>query len=306
MNLRDLQYLLAVADHGHFGRAAEACHVSQPTLSTQIKKLEDYLGVQLVERANKPVVLTPVGEDIARRAREVVKGAADIVEVARAARDPLAGELRLGVIPTVGPYLLPHLVPELRKAFPNLHALLYEEQTSALLAKLRAGQIDAAIMAVPVDGAERFEQMPLFDEPFVLAVPQDHPLARRKTVELEDLRPQTILLLEEGHCLRDQALDVCSLVGAHEAREFRATSMETLRQMVASGAGVTLLPKLAAAVNPSIPNASAIELRPFRAPAPKRHIAVLWRRGAAREPVVKAMGELAADLPGVRRILESD
>ncbi|MCH8505489.1 MAG: LysR family transcriptional regulator [Ectothiorhodospiraceae bacterium] len=296
MNLRDLRYLVAVADHRHFGRAAEACFVSQPTLSAQLKKLEEFLGVQRVERTNRQGMLTPIGTEVAQRARYILNTADDIVEVARAASDPFSGDFRLGLIPTVAPYLLPHLVPAMRQAFSRLRPLLYEEQTASCLDKLRRGELDAVILAVPVEGAEGFAQLPLYDEPFLLAVPSDYTLPESQPVPLDRLATERILLLEEGHCLRDQALDVCKLVGAREEREFRATSLETLRQMVASGAGMTLLPELAAHSGVSMPNAGAIRLHRFQDPQPQRHIAILWRKGSAREATVKAVGDTIRQL----------
>lgn len=298
VNFRDLRYLVAVADLQHFGRAAAACYVSQPTLSTQIKKLEQYLGVQLVERTSKRVMVTPVGRMIAERARRVLNEVEDIVETARAAGDPLAGELRLGLIPTLGPYLIPHLFPVLREACPRLRVLLHEERTEGLLERLRGGALDAAIMAAPVAG-EGLRRRALFREPFHVALPAGHRLAARQRLRLRDLEAESMLLLEEGHCLRDQALDVCSMVGAREELEFRATSLETLRQMVASGAGMTLLPALAAGACSSGP-AEGLVLRPFEGEAPAREIVLYWRRGCAREAAVEAIGGLVAGLEPVR------
>lgn len=301
INFRDLRYLVAVADHRHFGRAAAACYVSQPTLSTQIKKLEQYLGVQLVERTNKQVMLTPIGKMIAERARHVLNEVADIVDTARAAGDPMMGDLRLGLIPTIGPYLLPHLIPELRATYPRLRPLLYEEQTARLLERLRRGELDAAVMAVPVPG-EGLMHASLFHEPFYLALPSGHPLTRKQPVEIGDLTSEQILLLEEGHCLRDQALDVCSMVGAREDAEFRATSMETLRQMVASGAGITLLPALAAEAAAGLPNSNSVELRCFSDATPTREMALYWRKGSAREPTIRAVAEVIRELDAVKAL----
>lgn len=302
MNLRDLRYLVAVADHRHFGRAAEACHVSQPTLSAQLKKLEHYLGVQLVERSSKQVILTAIGDDVARRARGMLNLADDIVEVARAASDPFAGDLRLGIIPTVAPYLLPHLVPAFEQQLPRLRPILREEQTAACLEKLRNGVIDVAVIAVPFEGADAFAQRTLYDEPFLLAAPAGHPLAEQPDVSLQDLSDARVLLLEEGHCLRDQALSVCQTVGAREAREFRATSLETLRQMAAAGAGITLLPQLAALADSNALGDGRLVLRRFTAPQPHRRIAVLWRKGSAREPTVRAIADVIRALPEVQAL----
>lgn len=301
MNLRDLRYLVAVAELRHFGRAAEACFVSQPTLSTQIKKLEEFLGVQLIERNNKQVMLTAVGVKVVERARRVLHEVDDLVELCRASRDPLAGDIRLGFIPTVAPYLLPHLIPALRRELPRLRPLLYEDQTARLVERLRRGEIDAAVMAVPVDATDlRHEE--LFAEPFLLAIPQEHPLARKPVLKLDDLRDQRLLLLDEGHCLRDQALDICNMVGVRQQDEFRATSMETLRQMVASGAGITFFPALAAAANATVPNSGAIELRKFTDPQPERHMALYWRKGSAREQSVEALAALIRELPAVQEL----
>ena len=242
MNLSDLRYLVAVADHRHFGRAAEACFVSQPTLSTQIKKLERELGVELFERHPRQVLLTAAGEQVLQHARRAVAEADSIREVARQTRDPETGSLRLGIFPTLGPYLLPHVVPALHRRFPQLELLLVEEKTEVLLQRLHDGVIDVAALALPVDG-DHLHSEPLFDEQFVLAVPADHDLASTKRkVNLSVIAGEQLLLLEEGHCLRAQALSVCHLNGASERRGFRATSLETLRQMVASGGGITLLP----------------------------------------------------------------
>lgn len=304
MNLKDLRYLVAVAELKHFGRAAEACFVTQPTLSTQIKKLEEFLGVQLIERSSKQIMLTAVGERVVERAQRVLHEVDDLVELCRAASDPLAGELRVGFIPTIAPYLLPHLVPELRQQLPRLKPLLYEDQTARLVERLHRGEIDAGLMAIPVD-AYGLEHQELFSEPFKVAMPSEHPLSKKKQLDLEDLREQRVLLLDEGHCLRDQALDICNMVGVRQQHAFRATSMETLRQMVASGAGITLLPALAAEANANLPNSTAVVLRPFRKPQPSRRMAIYWRKGAARIEAVKAVGELMRHLPAVQAMQEN-
>jgi len=298
MNLRDLQYLVAVADHRHFGRAAQACYVSQPTLSTQIKKLEGYLGVQLVERTNRQVLLTPIGARIAERARGVLNDVSDLVALAKASGDAMEGELRLGLIPTVAPYLLPHLIPPLRSRYERLRPLLYEEQTAHLVERLRRGEIDAGIMAVPA-GDDSLPYITLFTEPFYLAVPRDHPLAVKPEITVEDLATERLLLLEEGHCLRDQALDVCRMAGAREDAGFRATSLETLRQMVASGAGITLLPALAVEGNASLSSGSGLVYRPFVGDPPAREMAIYYRRGSAREPTVQTLAEVIRGLRAV-------
>jgi LysR family hydrogen peroxide-inducible transcriptional activator len=279
MNLSDLRYFVAVADHRHFGRAAEACFVSQPTLSTQIKKLERELGVELFERHPRQVLLTAAGEQVLQHARRAVGEADAIREVARQTRDPETGSLRFGLFPTLGPYLLPQIVPVLHRRFPQLELLLVEEKTEVLLQRLHDGAIDVAALALPVEG-DHLHTEPLFDERFVLAVPADHDLApSKRKVNLSVIAGEQLLLLEEGHCLRAQALSVCHLNGASERRGFRATSLETLRQMVASGGGITLLPELA--VQPPVPSYDGVRLLHFSNPAPSRRIGLVWRSTSA-------------------------
>jgi LysR family hydrogen peroxide-inducible transcriptional activator len=294
MNLRDLRYFIALADLRHFGRAAEACHVSQPTLSTQLKKLEDELGVQLIERAPRQVMLTPVGRDILERARRILAEVEQMRETARRTTDPEAGSVRLGLFPTLGPYLLPHVVPNIRRRFPRLELLLVEEKTETVLQMLREGRLDAGVLALPLH-EEWLEIEALFEEPFLLALPNGHPLARQRELQLAELSQQHLLLLEDGHCLRDQALEVCQLAGASEKEGFRATSLETLRQMVAAGVGLTLLPVLA--VKPPVPASENIRLLPFRQPAPIRKLALVWRRSSAMGNFLRKLAQVLRDLP---------
>ncbi|HMB56551.1 MAG TPA: DNA-binding transcriptional regulator OxyR [Arenimonas sp.] len=294
MNLRDLRYLIALADLRHFGRAAAACHVSQPTLSTQIRKLEDELGTALVERAPRQVMLTPAGTDIVERARRVIAEVEQMRETARRTTDPEAGSVRLGLFPTLAPYLLPHVVPDIRARFPRLELLLVEEKTEVLLGMLRAGRLDAAVLALPLH-EDWLEVDFLFEEPFVLALPASHPLAGHRQLKLAELSDQHLLLLEDGHCLRDQALEVCTLAGAGEKEGFRATSLETLRQMVAAGVGITLLPMLA--VKPPVPISDNIQLLPFRNPPPTRRLAMVWRRSSAMTPFLRKLAALLRELP---------
>jgi LysR family hydrogen peroxide-inducible transcriptional activator len=295
MNLRDLRYLVALAEALHFGKAAEACHVSQPTLSTQIKKLEDELGVALVERAPRHVMLTAAGRDIATRARRVLAEVDQMRETARRTSDPEAGSVRLGLFPTLGPYLLPHVVPRIRARFPRLELLLVEEKTEAVLHMLRDGKLDAAVLAMPLH-EDWLEAEFLFEEPFLLAVPEGHPLAaQRGNLRLSDMGDQHLLLLEEGHCLRDQALEVCHLAGAGEKEGFRATSLETLRQMVAAGVGVTLLPMLA--VKPPVSPSENIRLLAFNDPAPSRRMAMVWRKTSAMTGFLHELAAVLRDLP---------
>jgi len=286
LKLKDLRYLVALADERHFGRAAQRSFVSQPTLSAQLKKLESYLGVQLIERQPKQVTLTEAGEQIVARARRILEASDEVLALARTHRDPLAGKLRMALLPTVGPYLLPRVVREIHKALPRLELQLYEYQTGPMIEKLSAGQIDLGILALPVN-MDGLEARQLYVEPFTLAVPAQHRLAKKKEVKVEDLKDETLLLLEDGHCLRDQALDVCSGVGVQEKQDFRATSLETLRQMVATGAGVTLLPELAS--RNSHGSARDVILRPFAEPKPLRYIGAIWRKTTARRPAIDAV-----------------
>jgi LysR family transcriptional regulator, hydrogen peroxide-inducible genes activator len=286
LKLKDLRYLVAVADQRHFGRAAARCFVSQPTLSAQLKKLEQSLGVQLIERAPNNVSLTPAGEEIVARARRIIEASEEVVTLARSHRDPLAGRVRLALLPTIGPYLLPRVAPLIRKSLPRLELHLYEYQTAAMLEKLHAGELDVGILALPVelDGLEARE---LYREPFTVALPEQHPLAQESQIRVADLKNETLLLLEDGHCLRDQALEVCSRVGVRDQQDFRATSLETLRQMVAAGAGITLLPELAG--RGAYRSARGVALRPFNKPAPARQVGAVWRRTSARRAAIDAL-----------------
>jgi LysR family transcriptional regulator, hydrogen peroxide-inducible genes activator len=294
MNLRDLRYLVALADLRHFGRAAEHCYVSQPTLSAQIKKLETELGVQLIERSPRQVMLTPAGNDIVMRARRVLAEVDQMHETGRRTADPEAGSVRLGIFPTLAPYLLPHVVPNIRKRFPRLELLLVEEKTEIILHMLREGRLDCAVLAMPLH-EDWLEIEFLFDEPFMLAVPAKHPLAAQRNLQMKELSKQHLLLLEEGHCMRDQALEVCTLAGASEKEGFRATSLETLRQMVAAGGGITLLPILA--IKPPVAASDYIRLLPFKNPPPIRTLALVWRKSSAMRAFLKDFAGVLRDLP---------
>lgn len=294
MNLRDLKYLIALADHRHFGRAASACFISQPTLSTQIRKLEEELGVALFERTPRKVMLTPVGMDIAERARRIVTDVEQMKEAARRSQKPEAGTVRLGIFPTLGPYLLPHVIPGIRERFPELQLLLVEEKSDLLLARLRDGRLDAALLAEPVHDDQLHAEF-LFEEPFLLAVPEQHPFAQRGSLAIDDLAHEDLLLLEDGHCLRQQTLDVCHLSGASEKTEFRATSLETLRQMVAANVGMTLLPSLA--VQPPVAQPPSIRLLSFKDSQPSRRIAMFWRRSTAMDDFLKRLADSFRQLP---------
>jgi LysR family transcriptional regulator, hydrogen peroxide-inducible genes activator len=295
IKLKDLRYLAAVADTRHFGRAAQRCFVSQPTLSAQLKKLEEYLGVQLIERQPNNVSLTEAGEQIVARARRILEASDEVVALARTHRDPLAGRLRLALLPTIGPYLLPRISQGIRRALPRLELNLYEYQTAPMLQRLKSGELDLGVLALPVD-LEGLEARELFAEPFTVALPQRHRLARRERLQVADLEGETLLLLEEGHCLRDQALEVCSRIGAGETQDFRATSLETLRQMVATGAGITLLPELA--TKGAYGDARGVVVLPFSKPAPVRRVGAVWRKTTARRPAIDALCELIAARAG--------
>ena len=294
VNLRALQYFVKLAELQHFSKAAEACFVSQPTLSTQIMKLEEELGVQLVERIPRKVQLTPVGKEIAERARHVLRDIEQIRMTARRSRDPETGTLKLGIFPTLAPYLLPHVVPGVRKRFPALKLQLSEEKTEDILQQLEDGELDAALLALPLD-EDGLEVEILFEEPFLLALPESHPLADKAQIEMEDLVDAELLLLEDGHCLREHALEVCALAGARERVDFHATSMETLRQMVAADVGITLMPVLS--VKPPVAVTENLTLKPFRAPAPSRTIALVWRRSSPLGELMKVLADCLRDFP---------
>ena len=289
MNLKDLKYLVALADTGHFGRAAQRTFVSQPTLSAQLKKLEEYLGVKLVERHPKNVQLTEVGKEIVARARRMLSEGDEIVALARNNTDPLSGKLKIALIPTIGPYLLPRVMQKLRKALPQLGLMLYEHQTEALLKRLREGDIDLGILALPVD-QDGLESRHLYREEFTVALPSDNPLAQKPSIKAADLKGQTLLLLEDGHCLRDQALEVCSRVDVREAEDFRATSLETLRHMVVAGLGVTLMPELA--VESPFGSQRGLVIRQFAKPAPARTVGAVWRKSTTRGAAIEAVCDI--------------
>jgi LysR family transcriptional regulator, hydrogen peroxide-inducible genes activator len=291
MNLKDLKYLVALADTGHFGKAAERTFVSQPTLSAQLKKLEEYLGVKLVERQPRNVQLTEVGKQVVVRARRMLDEGDQIVALARNNKNPFAGRLKLALIPTIGPYLLPRVMQKIRKALPHLGLMLYEHQTEALLKRLHDGEVDLGIMALPIaqDGMETRE---LYEEAFTVALPNHHALAAKSTIKVPDLKGQTLLLLEDGHCLRDQALEVCSRIDIREAEDFRATSLETLRQMVVAGLGITLLPETA--VESPFGSQRGLTIRQFSKPVPTRNVGAVWRKSSTRTEAIAAVCDILA------------
>jgi len=302
MTLQELRYLVALADKGHFVRAADACHVGQPTLSTQLKKLEDYLGVTLFERNKHQLRPTPIGEQIIECARRALHVIEEIRDLAKSDQDPMSGPLRLGVIPTLGPYLVPHLLPAIRASLPQLHLFLREDLTVNLLERLRQGSLDALLLALPVRGDD-VDELELFHEPFVVALPRDHALMRKRELTEADIHGENVLLLEEGHCMREQALSICGATSSDQREELKATSIETLRQMVAAGVGCTLLPQLAAAPGVGSIASDMVQIRPFAAPVPTRRIGLVWRHRYPREVTVRGLGELIlANLPPSVRV----
>lgn len=282
MNLRDLTYLIKVAETLNFGKAADNCHVSQPTLSMQIKKLEEYLGVNIFERTNKHVMITDYGQKIIEMAKGITSGADDLITYAKSCRDPFAGEFRLGAFPTIAPYFLPKIVAPIKKSMPELQLLLLEEKSPILVEKLLRGEIDAAILALPIED-ETLRTEILFEDKFCLAVPKNHTLSKNKTIAMDDITHESLLLLEDGHCMRNQALQVCSLSGAKETAGFRATSLETLRQMVAAGSGITLIPEIAISSGKD----KLISYIPFSGNAPSRTIGIVWRKSSPRKTALE-------------------
>ncbi len=286
MNLRDLNYLVAVADLRSFIKASERCCISQPTLSTQIKKMEGSLGVKLFERTNKKVLPTDVGEQIIASARLILQQVDGIAELAKTAQDPLAGDFRLGAFPTLSTYIFPALVPEIKSTLPNIRLILMTEKTDILIQQLKEGELDAALLALPLY-EDFLEVEPLFEDEFKLAIAPDHPLASKRKISSDDLFQQQLLLLDEGHCLRGQALQVCQLNGAEEQQDVRATGLETLRQMVKAGTGMTFMPEIAIS-----DNEQDICYIPFEQPAPSRQIGLVWRKTSARIQLMHQISQL--------------
>jgi LysR family hydrogen peroxide-inducible transcriptional activator len=296
--LRQLQYLKLLAEHGAFGRAAEAAHVTQPTLSAGIQELERTLGAPVVDRARSGIILTPVGEEALRRSIVILNEAEELVEAARNAGQPLTGRFRLGVIPTIAPFLLPKALPLLRERFPKLRLYLREDLTQRLIASLKAGQLDAALIALPYDVAG-LQWAHVADDELLAALPADHPLAAFKAAEPEALEREGLILLEDGHCLREHALAACGLrppKAAPGEESFAATSLPTVVQMVGSGLGVTFLPRMA--VNAGLAEAAPVAVRPIAADHPSREIVVAWRAGSNRSVEGRLLAEtLKAAMP---------
>jgi len=295
MNLRDLQYIIAVAETQHFGKAAERCFVSQPTLSGQIKKLEQELGVTIFERTNRSVEITPIGEAILVHARQIMEQADAIRQLALAHQDPLAGPLRIGAIPTLSPYLMPLILMPLKSEHPQLKLVLSEEMTDVLLVRLRNHEIDAALLATPVEEPD-LEVMPLFDEPFWLAHPREHPFYNQDEISQADLDNTELLLLSEGHCLAKQAMAVCHLKERKEQgdmADLRAASLETLLQLVGAGFGSTLVPALA--IGGSWATGSGIVTRKLELPDAHRQISLVFRHSYPRRKALEAFAQVVRE-----------
>jgi LysR family hydrogen peroxide-inducible transcriptional activator len=305
MTLTELRYIVAVARERHFGRAAETCFVSQPTLSVAVKKLEEELGVTLFERGPGEVSVTPAGEKIVEQAQRVLEEASRIREIAAAGKDPLAGPLRLGAIYTIGPYLLPKLIPILRRTAPAMQLLIQENFTHRLAEELKSGEVDVILVALPFE-APGVVTRAVYDEPFLVAVPKGHPWENRKRVTSDELASESLLLLGEGHCFRDQVLEICHAVRSRErsalAKTVEGGSLETIRQMVAGGVGVTVLP--ATSTNASGGASDLIRILPFARPAPTRRVGLAWRRSFPRPEAIEALRKaiLACNLPQVEKL----
>ncbi|MDP5053237.1 MAG: hydrogen peroxide-inducible genes activator [Congregibacter sp.] len=286
--IKQLRYLCAVVEHGHFGRAARACHVSQSTLSAGILELEEVLGTSLLERNNRSLVLTGLGEEVVQRARGLLLDVEDMVAACQASAEPLSGRLRLGVIPTIAPFLLPTLLKSLRRDYVEFTPFIREDLTEPLIDALHRGELDILLLALPV-AADGVESMHLFDDPFFLASPSDHPLAAQIGLDTAKLRGQELLLLEDGHCLRDHALEACKLRGSEYTVPYQATSLTTVIQMVASGIGVTLVPGMAVSAG-ALATADVV-VTPFADASVKRDIGLMWRKKTPRQTEFRLLGD---------------
>jgi len=291
MNLRDLRYVVAVDELRSFVQAAEQCCISQPTLSTQIKKMEDDLGVQIFERSNKQVFPTETGKLIVTSAKRILGDIDYINDVALLSRDPLSGDFRLGAFPTLSTYIFPDLVPVVQQHLPKLRLILIEEKTDKLVGMLKQGQLDAALLALPVNDEECLQAQPIFKDAFKLAVSTDNPLANKKVISDSDLQQQQLLLLDEGHCLRDHALQICHSHGANELKDVRATGLETLRQMVKAGTGITFFPEIAVRENED-----GICYLPLSEPVPSRTIGLVWRKTAIKKQLIEKFISLIKEI----------
>lgn len=296
-SLRQLRHLTALAEHRHFGRAAASCGITQSTLSASLKELEDLLQAPLVDRTQRKVMLTPLGEDVVTRARGILHDAEDLVHATESGRAPLSGILRLGVIPTIGPFLLPRILPKLRKKYPKLRLYLTEDQTARLLESLQAGQLDAVLLALPYE-CGNVETAELFEDRFSAVFRRDHPLAKAAELKPQALERDALLLLRDGHCLKDHALSACRMDGKRHVDAFEATSLHTLVQMVDNGLGVTLLPQLALDAN--LLKGTDLVAKPLGSDAPARQIALVWRRGTGRREEFHLLARIITELAGKR------
>jgi len=288
MNFRDLEYLIALEELKHFRKAADKCFVSQPTLSGQIKKLEDELNVQLMERSSRKVIFTPAGLDIVAKAKTILLEAKSLKEIAKSHNEPMRGTLHIGLIPTVAPYLLPIIIPIIKQAFPDLELYLHENQTQSLLKQLEEGELDCLLLAL-LPGMEAFNKLDLYDEPLELALSDKHPWSKKELINLNELSGEHVLMLADGHCLRDQALGFCFTAGAIEDNSFKATSLETLRHMISAENGLTLLPQLSIPLNR---HQSGVKYVPFKSPSPVRTISLLSRNNSARQVCFDQLAKL--------------
>lgn len=297
-NIRDLRYLVALADHLHFGKAANACFVSQPTLSMQIKKLEETLGITLIERQKKGVYFTAAGKQILEKSRKILQECDDIKSIANNTKDPFSGDFHIGIIPTIAPYLLPRILGELKKQLPTLNIIIHEDKTNAVLTLLKSGALDAAIIALPVQ-TEHLVCKTLFIEPFYVALPKHHTLNKEKTLSIKAIQSETILLLSEGHCLREQALEACQLSQSDENTQFRAASLETIRQLVAANYGITLLPAL------SVREKDDVIIKAIHEPTPSRKIGILRRKSSTRsaccEKITTLIQKVVSNIPTINQ-----
>jgi len=305
MTLTELRYIIAVAREKHFGRAAEACFVSQPTLSVSIKKLESELGVIIFERGGSEITLTPIGENIVQQAQRVLDAANQIKEIADQGRDPLRGALRLGVIYTIGPYLLPRIIKSMIERYPDMPLILQENFTVRLVEMMRTGEIDVAILADPFD-TTGLDTLPLYDEDFVVAVPKKHHWTKKQQIASVNLKQETMLLLGVGHCFRDQVLEVCPEAARFAAnsagiqKTFEGSSLETIRHMVAEGLGITVLPRMSV----SLDDDPLLKFISFAPPVPNRRIVLAWRKSFSRDRAVDALHEVihSVELPGCKKL----
>lgn len=291
--LKHLKYFISVAKFKHFGRAADACFVTQPTLSAAIREFEDILGVQLLERTKRSVLITPIGEEVLKRAKDILVQADSLMEMARSKGAPLNGELRLGVIPTIGPYLLPQIMEDVRRHFPDLTLYLKEDQTERLLAALKEGQLDVLILALPYE-SDAIDSYTFMQDRFFCALAKDHPLAQKKQIENQQIISENLLLLEEGHCLRDHAMAACSWEGARNINEFGATSLSTIVHMVANGLGITLLPEMA--IKAGITRGTDLITIPLAKSSPPRDIGLVWRKTSGRKEEFTLLGHFLKEI----------